>query len=61
MPLPVFDEAYVRSAAAAAGLDLPADRVGSVIEHLQRIAAIAAPALEPTLEPTEEIAPVWRP
>jgi hypothetical protein len=61
MPLPVFDEAYVRSAAAAVGLELPADRVASVIGHLQRIAAIAAPALAPELDPTEEIAPVWRP
>jgi hypothetical protein len=59
MPQPVFDKAYVRSAAAAVGLDIPAERFGSVADNLQRIAAIAAPALEMALEWTDEIAPIW--
>jgi hypothetical protein len=58
---PDIDEGYVRCAAAAIGLDISAERLDGVLDNLRRIAAISAPVLAVGLEPTDEMAPVWRP
>jgi len=58
----VIDEAYLKQAAALAGIDIPAARLPAVLGNLQRTAEIAASLDEVVLDPAvDELAPVWRP
>ena len=56
-----IDEAYVLQAARLAGLELGAEQLPGVVEHLRRAAAMARLLEEFALPDDEEIAPTWRP
>jgi Protein of unknown function (DUF4089) len=58
---PAIDDEYVVSAAAAVDLELSRERAIAVTAHLRRIAVIASPLFDVTLDFEDEMAPVWRP
>jgi len=57
----LIDEAYVLQAASLAGLELSAEQLPGVVEHLRRAAAMARSLDDLALPADEEIAPTWRP
>jgi hypothetical protein len=59
--LDAIDEAYVLQAARLAGIEVSAEQLPGVVEHLRRAAAMARLLDDFPLPADEEIAPTWRP
>lgn len=56
-----IDEAYVLQASRLVGIELTAEQLPSVVEHLRRTAVLALLLDDFALTVNEEIAPTWRP
>ena len=55
-----IDEAWVRSAARLAGIEITDEQLPGVLANLKRTAQIAAPVMALTLDEQDELGPVWR-
>jgi hypothetical protein len=59
--LELIDDAYVLQAGRLAGIELTAEQLAGVVEHLRRTAALAALVNDFLLSTEDEIGPMWRP
>jgi ADP-ribose pyrophosphatase YjhB (NUDIX family) len=56
-----IDEAWLRTAARLAGIELEAEQLPGVLENFRRSMQIAAVVTALELAEQDELAPVWRP
>jgi hypothetical protein len=56
-----IDEAFVRSASRAVGIELTAQQLPGVVDQLRRTAEVAALVNCVVLNMQDEVGPTWRP